>query len=163
MSQRLGMFIHMEDVSKSKFIKNLHERVKHQIQQQIERYTKHTNKGKREVIFKERDWVWLYLSKDRFPKQRNSKLNFRGNGPFQVVKRINNNPYGLDLPNEYEVNSTFNICDIIPFVGSTYDEANPPYLRSNHFQKEGNDGITPSQETNHKSHGQKDIRTLIFL
>jgi len=56
----------------------MHERVKSQIQHQIERYSKHNNKGKRDVIF-EGDWVWLYLSKDRFPK-----LNSRGDDPFRV-------------------------------------------------------------------------------
>jgi len=48
----------------------LHERIKNQIQKQIEKYIKHSNKGKREMIFEEGDWVWLHLRKDRFPIQR---------------------------------------------------------------------------------------------
>jgi len=36
------------------------------------------------VIFKEGDWIWLLLSKGRFPKQMKSKLNSRGEWPFRV-------------------------------------------------------------------------------
>ncbi|XP_052727683.1 uncharacterized protein LOC128194996, partial [Vigna angularis] len=39
--------------------------------------------------------VWLHLRKERFPSQRKSKLSPRGDGPFKVVKRINDNAYIL--------------------------------------------------------------------
>jgi len=48
-------FIHKEGMGKSNFVKKMHERIKRQIQQQIERYIKYNNKGKREMIFEERD------------------------------------------------------------------------------------------------------------
>lgn len=80
------------------------------------------------------------MSKYRFPKQRKSKLNLRGDGPFQVLKRVNNNAHRLDLPSEYEVNATFNVSDLILFVGSTNGEANPLGLRSNHFQEGADEG-----------------------
>jgi len=50
-------------------VRKLHEKVKLQIQQQSEKYAKQNNKGKREIIFEEGDWVWLHLRKDRFPQQ----------------------------------------------------------------------------------------------
>jgi len=34
------------------------------------------------VIFEEGNWVVLHLKKDRFPKERKSKLNPRGDDPF---------------------------------------------------------------------------------
>jgi len=37
------------------------------------------------------------------------------------------------------VNATFNVSDLIPFVGGIDDEAYPPYLRTNAFQKGGNE------------------------
>jgi len=55
-----------------------------------------------------------------------------------VVKRVKNNAYRLDMPNEYEVHATFNVSDLIPFTGSIDDEKNPPDLRTNHFQEAGN-------------------------
>ena len=90
-------FIHEERASKVEFVKKLHEKVKLQIQQQSEKYARQNNKGKREIIFEEGDWVWLHLSKDRFPKQRKSTLSRCGDGLFQILKKINNNAYQLDL------------------------------------------------------------------
>jgi len=50
-------FIHKEGVAKSDFVKKMHEKIKTQIQQQIDRYAKYNNKGHREMIFEEGDWV----------------------------------------------------------------------------------------------------------
>ena len=73
------------------------------------------------------------MRKERFPSQRRSKLLPRGDGPFQVLERINDNAYKLDLPGEYNVSATFNVTDLSPFdVGDA--------LRTNPFQEEGNDG-----------------------
>jgi len=58
------------------------------------------------MIFEEGDWVWLHLRKDRFPKQRKSKLSPRGDGPFKVLKRVNDNAYRLELPEGYDVHAT---------------------------------------------------------
>ena len=58
----------------------------------------------------------------------------RGDGPFQVLERINDNAYKLDLPGEYNVSATFNVSDLSPF----------DFLRTNPFQEEGNDGDVES-------------------
>ena len=72
------------------------------------------------------------MGKERFPVQRHSKLLPRGDGPFQVVARINDNAYKLDLPSEYNVSATFNVSDHSPFdVGED--------LRTNPFKERGND------------------------
>ncbi|PON75545.1 hypothetical protein PanWU01x14_041700 [Parasponia andersonii] len=84
------------------------------------------NKGRHKLIFEPGDWVWLHMRKERFPVQRCSKLLPRGDGPFQVFKRINNNAYRLDLPGEYYVSTTFNVTDLSPFVAGDDDlRANP--------------------------------------
>ncbi|XP_062083589.1 uncharacterized protein LOC133789956, partial [Humulus lupulus] len=46
-------------------------------------------------VFEPGDWVWLHMRKERFPTQRRSKLLPRGDGPFQVLERINDNAYRL--------------------------------------------------------------------
>ena len=36
----------------------------------------------------------------------------RGDGPFQIIERINDNAYKVDLPGEYGVNATLNVADL---------------------------------------------------
>ena len=88
-------------------------------------YSTKGNRGRKELILNEGHWVWLHLRKDRFPTKRKSKLSPRGDGPFQVLERINNNAYRLDLPKEYGVSTTFNISDLIPFAGGYYLDLEP--------------------------------------
>jgi len=67
-------FVHKEGVSKSQFIKDFHEKVKSQIQAQMEKIAHSKNKGKRVRSFNEGDLVWLHLRKERFPQLRNPNL-----------------------------------------------------------------------------------------
>ncbi|GKV11018.1 hypothetical protein SLEP1_g22307 [Rubroshorea leprosula] len=94
---------------------------------------KEANKGRKKVVFEPGDWVWVHMRKERFPAQRHSKLQPRGDGPFQVIARINDNAYKLELPGEYNVSATLNVSDISPF--DTGDD-----LRTNPFAERGNDG-----------------------
>ncbi|KAL4388719.1 hypothetical protein GQ457_09G017860 [Hibiscus cannabinus] len=57
----------------------------------------------------------LHMRKERFPNHRKTKLDPRGDGPFQVLERINNNAYKIDLPCEYNVSTSFNVSDLSPF------------------------------------------------
>ncbi|XP_057543337.1 uncharacterized protein LOC130821563 [Amaranthus tricolor] len=43
------------------------------------------------------DLVWIYMRKERFPSQRKNKLMPRAEGPFEVVEKINDNAYKVDL------------------------------------------------------------------
>ena len=72
------------------------------------------------------------MRKERFLARRRSKLHPRGDGLFQVLERINDNAYKLDLPGKYNINVTFNVFDLSPFdVG---DDS-----RTNAFEESGND------------------------
>ena len=74
----------------------------------------------------------MHMRKERFPACRRSKLHPRGDGPFQVLERINDNAYKLDLPGEYNISATFNVYDLSPFnVGDN--------SRTNPFEERGND------------------------
>ena len=90
--------MHKEGATKAEFVKKMHEKVKEQIQQKTEKYVKYNNKGKKKIIFEEGDLFWLHLRKDKFPSKRKSKLSPQDDGPLQVLKKINNNAYKLDLP-----------------------------------------------------------------
>jgi len=96
-------------------IQDLHTQVKENIAKRVKKHQEVGNKGRKEIVFKEGDWVWLHLRKERFPNQRKSKLLPRGDGPFQVIRRIDNNAYELDLPPNYNISNSFNVCDLSPF------------------------------------------------
>ena len=81
------------------------------------------------MIFIQGDWVWIHLQKEKFRNKRKSKLQPRGDGPFQVLEQINDNAYKLDLRAEYNVSSTFNVANLTLFdVGNEYLD-----LRTNPF------------------------------
>ena len=68
----------------------------------------------------------------KISSRRQSKLHPRGDGPFQVLDRINDNAYKLDLPGEYNISATFNVSDLSPFVVGHNSRTNP-------FEERGND------------------------
>ena len=55
------------------------------------------------------------MRNERFPAHRRSKIHPSGDGPFQVLERINDNAYKLDLSGEYNINATFNVFGLSPF------------------------------------------------
>ncbi|GJU14608.1 RNA-directed DNA polymerase [Tanacetum coccineum] len=97
-------------------IKALHEQVRDQITKHNLQYQARANKHRKHVVFNEGDLVWIYLRKDRFPPGRYGKLQDRADGPFRVLKRINDNAYKIDLPGSYGVSATFNVADLTPYV-----------------------------------------------
>jgi len=108
---------------------NLHQHIKCQIERKVGKYAQHANKGRKALIFEPWDWVWLHLRKDRFPTQRKSKLLPHGDGPFPIIKRINDNAYELDLPNMYLGSHSFNVSDLTPFstgVANSWTNSLPP-------------------------------------
>ncbi|GJQ90702.1 hypothetical protein Tco_0001841 [Tanacetum coccineum] len=57
----------------------------------------------------------------RFPTGRFRKLQPRADGPFRVLKQINDNAYKIELPGTYNVLATFNVADLSPYVTDTED------------------------------------------
>ena len=109
-------YANFDGIKKADSIKELHSKVRANIEKKNEQYEKQANKGHVRVIFEPGDWVWVHMRKERFPAQIKSKLQPRGNRPFQVVENINGNAYKLDLPREYgNISATFNVVDLSSF------------------------------------------------
>ncbi|KAK1648938.1 hypothetical protein QYE76_066743 [Lolium multiflorum] len=114
--------VNMDIDKRAQYMKKLHEDTRTTIEQQVLRQATRLNLKKKARIFNEGDLVWIHLRKDRFPQERNSKLKPRGDGPFKVLKRINDNAYVVDIPtSKYLVSNTFNVSDLSPYHG---DEEN---------------------------------------
>ncbi|RDX84853.1 Tf2-11, partial [Mucuna pruriens] len=84
-----------------KYKKEFNAKVRANIEKRNEQYSRQANKGHVKVTFEPGDGVWVHMQKERFPIQINSKLKLRGDEPFQVLERINDNAYKLDLPTTY--------------------------------------------------------------
>ena len=128
--ERVGL----DGKKKAELVKQIHEKAREHILRKNEQYASHANKGRKRVVFEPGDWVWLHMRKERFPAQRRSKLQPRGDGHFQVVERINDNAYKLNLPGEYNVSASFNVSDLSHFDACVDSWSNP-------FQEGGDDVI----------------------
>jgi hypothetical protein len=89
--------VNLDGKKKADFVKQIHEKARVNIERRTEQYATRANKGRRQLVFEPGDWVWLHMRKERFPAKRHSKLLPRGDGPFQVLERINDNDYKLEL------------------------------------------------------------------
>jgi hypothetical protein len=66
--------VNMDITKRADIMKNLHENTRKIIKDYVNRHTAMINKNKTPCIFEEGDLVWIHLSKDRFPHERNSKI-----------------------------------------------------------------------------------------
>ncbi|WMV18272.1 hypothetical protein MTR67_011657 [Solanum verrucosum] len=76
----------------------------------------------------------------------------RGDGPFPVIERLNDNAYKVALPPEYQVHNTYNVCNLSPFP--TVGDDDPSNLRTNSFQEGENDAIQISSRLFTRSQAQ---------
>jgi len=127
---------------KAQVVKTLHESVQQQIEKRNLVYATKANKGRKHVVFQLNNWVWVHMRKERFLAHRKSKLQPRGDGPFQILERINNNAYKVDLPGEYGVSATFNVSDLTLFDVGDDSRLNP-------FEERGDDADQPNTKRNH--------------
>ncbi|GKA77002.1 RNA-directed DNA polymerase [Tanacetum coccineum] len=76
----------------------------------------------KELHRSEGDLIWIHLRKERFSAGHFGKLKQRGDGPFCVLKKINDNAYKIELPGHYNVSANFNVADLSPYKGDSDDE-----------------------------------------
>ncbi len=118
----LQITLDLDGETRAQKIKELHETVRQRIEKANEHNARMVNQHRKEVILQPGDFVWVHFRKARFPKKREHKLDARGDGPFKVLQRLNNNSYVIDLPDGFGgTSATFNIKDL-----KLYDYHEPP-------------------------------------
>ena len=58
----------------------------------------------------------------QFLQETVKKLHARA-GPFQILKKLNHNAYIIDLSQDFSVNSTFNIGDLVDYKGHDFNSS----------------------------------------
>ncbi|GKC15225.1 putative CCCH-type zinc finger family protein [Tanacetum coccineum] len=134
-----------EGGDQSEQIKELHRSVQEQIIRHNKQYKEHADKRRKQVLYREGDLVWIHLRKERFLAGRFGKLKPRGDGPFRVLKKINDNAYKIELPGHYNVSATFNVADLSPYKGDSDDE---PDSGSSLFQEGEDDADAVNERVN---------------
>jgi hypothetical protein len=110
--------VNMEASKRADFVRKIHEKTKEAIEKKGKYNADRVNKKRKEVLFQPGDMVWVHFCKDRFPERRKSKLLPRGDGPYKVLGKINDNAYKIDLPTDvFGVSNTFNVADLTPYDG----------------------------------------------
>jgi len=118
---------------RGEIIKKIHDKAKSNLEKKAAENKRKADRRRKEMLFEPGDWVWLHMRPERFPTQRASKLAPRGDGPFKILEKINDNAYRLELPIEVKISHTFNVADL-----STYDPGDS-VLRTKPFEEGGND------------------------
>ncbi|MCO5589007.1 hypothetical protein L7F22_042971 [Adiantum nelumboides] len=111
----------VEDLATS-FVK-----IKEALQKSQERHKKAADKHRRQMDLKEGDWVLLKFEKARLRKKKGKErlypnLSMCYYDPFQIIERINEVSFRLQLPETWKIHNAFHASLLRPFKGEVPED-----------------------------------------
>jgi hypothetical protein len=117
--------------------RHLWEVAKANLEKAHKRYKDFANKSRREVMFQERDEVWLNIKNFRLPEGLSHKFLGPYAGPFKVLEKKLSDIYKLELSENLRVHPTFHVSLLKPIARDAsrpnreHNSKPPPYLVHN--------------------------------
>ena len=108
-----GLSIAAENIADR--IKSIQEEAHQNLEASNAKYKTAADKKRRVQTFKEGDLVIVYLHKGRQPVGAYNKLKDKKYGPFQILQKINDNAYVVNLPVEMAISPPFNVADLYEY------------------------------------------------
>ena len=119
-------------------IMDTHAQTSEQLEVSTIKYKAAANSRRRRVVFDAGDVVWVYLTHDRMPSHAYNKLKFKKIDHVQVVARINDNVYRVQLPSDITTSDVFSLR----FLTKFFPPDEPSVSRSNPAYPGGPDAAT---------------------
>ncbi|GKB35763.1 putative reverse transcriptase domain-containing protein [Tanacetum coccineum] len=75
-----------------------------------------------QVDFEVGDFMWVVLTKDRFPVGEYNKLSTKKIGPLEIIEKIDSNAYRLKLPSHIRCFDVFNVKHLLSYHGDSSND-----------------------------------------